>query len=396
MSVKSLKKSHLLENKIFNILSRIFKDKTPPFPLHEPCFKGNEINYLTNCIDTNYVSSIGNYVNQFENKLAEYTGAKHAIVLMNGTNSIQVSLRLCDVLANDEILVPSLTFVGTVNAICYLGAIPHFVDCEDKTFGINTIELRNWLKYSCKITSEGCFNLKTRRRIKAILPVHVFGHPCDIEGLLSIAKDFKLKIIEDAAEALGSFYFGRHVGTFGNLGIISFNGNKIITTGGGGAIITNDSKLAKKAKHLITTAKKNHPWEFIHDDIGYNFRMPNLNAALGCAQLEQIDKFLKYKIKLYNMYKKEFKGCKDLKLIKQPRGCRSNYWLNTIILAKANKTKRDKILKKLNKAGYFIRPVWRPIHLQKPYLGFPKSPMVMTEDLSQRIINLPSSVGLLL
>ena len=260
-----------------------------PHQLHEPLFLGNEIKYLKKTIKQNFVSTAGEYVNKFENKIKEYTKAKFAIAVVNGTQAIYISLLACGVKQNEEVLVPTLTFAGTVNAISYLGAEPHFVDSEIKNFGIDCLKLENYLKKITKFKGNKSINKRTGRIIKAIIPVHVFGHPCDIKGILKIAKKFNLVVVEDAAEALGSFYKKKHLGTFGHTGCISFNGNKIITTGGGGMVITNKKKLAKKIRHLTTTAKKKHKWEYIHDEVGYNFRMPNLNAALGLAQIEKIN-----------------------------------------------------------------------------------------------------------
>ena len=257
-------------------------------PLHEPCFSGNESKYLQECIDSTFVSSVGKFVNRFEKEIADYTRAKYAVAVVNGTAALHVTLLLAGVESGDEVLVPALSFVATANAIRYCGAVPHFVDSEERTLGMDPEALRNYLQSSSEQRDGICVNRNTGCPIRAIIPVHIFGQPCDLDGLLAIASDFNLALIEDAAESLGSTYQGQNTGTFGLLGTLSFNGNKTITTGGGGAILTDDPKLAKRAKHLTTTAKLPHRWEYLHDEVGYNYRMPNLNAALGCAQLEQL------------------------------------------------------------------------------------------------------------
>jgi perosamine synthetase len=381
-----------LEQKIVNILQTTLKNEK--HFLHEPRFQGREHQYLKECIDSTYVSSAGSFVDRFENELADYTGARRAIVVVNGTAALHMALKLAGVKEGDEVLLPALTFVATANAVHYLGATAHFVDSEEQTLGLDAIALRSWLKHCAEVTTDGCRNRLTGKRIKALLPMHTYGHPCDIEGLLSIANDYKLVFIEDAAESLGSFYQGRHTGTFGKFGALSFNGNKIITTGGGGAILTDDIQLADRAKHITTTAKLPHRWEYVHDEIGYNFRMPNLNAALGCAQLEQLNNFLLSKRKLYNIYKEAFKCINQLKLFQEPKKCESNYWLQTIILDKAMINQRDIILGATNNANFMTRPAWKPIHQLEPYKNNPRSPLPIAESLAQRIINLPSSAGI--
>ena len=381
------------EKKILDILKNTLGNRR--CGLHEPIFAGNEKDYLNDCINSTFVSSVGKYVDKFEKELAIYTGAKRAIAVSNGTSALQISLKLAGVDEGDEVLVPSLTFVGTVNAILYSGAIPHFIDSEKETLGADPKSLISWLKKSTEQTSQGCINRKTRRRIKGLVPVHIFGHPCKLDDLLSIANDHNLAVVEDAAEGLGSFYYGKHVGTFGKLGILSFNGNKIITTGGGGAILTNDDVLADQAKHLTTTAKVPHKWKYVHDRVGYNFRMPNLNAALGLAQLEQLDTFILSKRKLYEVYEKEFKKVKDIKLIKEPKGCKSNYWLQTILLNQSIFDKQDIILESINNHNFMVRPSWTLIHKLLPYKKFPRAPIKTSLFLEKGIINLPSSAGLI-
>lgn len=364
-------------------------------PLHEPRLAGNEQRYVQECIASTYVSSVGAYVERFEKELAAYTGARRAVAVVNGTAALQVSLRLAGVRANDEVIVPALSFVATANAVHYLGAIPHFVDVQTSTLGLDPLALREWLQVTAEPTGDGYRNRHTGRHLRAMVPMHTFGHPCDMDGLLAVAHDFRLALVEDAAESLGSFYQGQHTGTFGLLGTLSFNGNKIVTTGGGGAILTNDEHLADYAKHLTTTAKQPHRWDYVHDEIGYNFRMPNLNAALGCAQLEQLTDFLTAKRRLYTSYEEAFSGIKDISLMKEPSGCESNYWLQTLILAENVAGKRDELLQATNDAGLMTRPAWLLMHQLEPYKTCPRAPLSISESLVKRLINLPSSAGLI-
>ncbi len=364
--------------------------------LHEPLFSGKEVNYLKNTINENFVSSSGKYVNKFEEKVKKYTKAKFAVAVVNGTQAIYISLKVCGIKHDEEVLVPALTFVGTVNAISYLGAEPHFVDSEIKNFGINCSKLENYLDKIVKFKGKKSINKLTGKVIKAIIPVHVFGHSCNIEGIIKIAKKFNLIVIEDAAEALGSFYKQKHLGTFGHIGCISFNGNKIITTGGGGMVITNKKKLAKKIKHLTTTAKLKHRWDYIHDEVGYNFRMPNLNAALGIAQIEKIRTFVKAKRSLFKKYHNVFKKIKEVSLYKEGKNSKSNYWLQTLILKKNNINLRNKILKKSHEKSIYIRPSWKLISKLKPYKKKQKMNLSGAFEIYNRAINLPSSQSLVL
>lgn len=362
--------------------------------LHEPLFNGNEREYLTECIDSSYVSSVGKFVDRFERELADFTGAGRAVAVVNGTAALQVALQLAGVEAGDEVLVPALTFVATANAVHYLGATPHFVGSSPETLGLDPNALKDWLKHIGERTLEGTRNRETGRRIRAMVPVHTFGHPCDIDGLLALAQDYQLQLVEDAAESLGSYYHGRHTGTFGLLGTLSFNGNKTITTGGGGAILTNDERLADHAKHLTTTAKKPHRWEYVHDEVGYNFRMPNLNAALGCAQLEQLPDFLASKRRLTEKYLQAFSDLPQIRFMTEPAGCQSNYWLQTLILDEAIADQRDAILEATNDAGLMTRPAWKLMHHLPAYQQCPRAPLPFAESLARRIINIPSSAGL--
>jgi aminotransferase in exopolysaccharide biosynthesis len=361
--------------------------------LHEPYFCGNEWNYVKKTLDENYVSSIGSFVNKFEDQIKKFTKSKYAIPVVNGTEALHLSLVACGVKINDEVLVPTITFVGTANAIIYSGATPHFVDSEFETLGIDPLKLEKYLKKITVKKGKFYFNKKTKRKIKAIIPVHVFGNICQIDKILKIAKKYNLIVIEDAAEALGSFFKNRHAGTFGLVGCFSFNGNKIMTTGGGGAIITNNKLLAKKIKHLSTTAKINHRWEYIHDEVGYNFRMPNLNAALGSAQIENLNRFLRSKRKLFLRYAKEFSKVSNIRLIENPEFSKSNNWLNTIFIKDSSIKKRNKVLSLAKKNRIFLRPVWKPLHALKHLNKMPRMNLDGAIKIYKSCINLPSSAS---
>ncbi len=362
-----------------------------PVALHEPSFDGNEWIYLKECLDSNYVSSVGKFVDLFELSLANYTGAKYAISVVSGTAALQIALKLAGVNSGEEVLLPALTFVATANAISYLGAIPHFVDSEDSTLGIDVVKLREYLSANTEEQSGLCINKSTKRVIRALVPMHTFGHPSDLEQLLSIARDFNLVLVEDAAESLGSFYKGQHTGTFGLLGTLSFNGNKTITTGGGGAILTNDETLARRAKHLTTTAKISHKWEFDHDEIGYNYRMPNINAALGCAQMEKLPEKIKSKRELFKRYKEEFNLISGALIFEEHSNCQSNYWLQTLFLEEDNVDLRDSILEASNKEGLMTRPAWKLMSNLAPYRNSPAMSLESANSLYRRVVNLPSS-----
>ena len=362
--------------------------------LHEPSFNGNEWNYLKECLDSTFVSSVGSYVGRFENELAAFTSARHAVAVVNGTAALHLALQLAGVQEGDEVLLPSLTFIATANAVSYCRAVPHFIDSNEYTLGADPLALRSWLRATCEIRSGLCVNKLSGRVIRALVPMHVFGHPVDIEGLLAVARDFHLALVEDAAESLGSYRDGRHTGTAGLLGVLSFNGNKTITTGGGGAILTNNAELAKAAKHLSTTAKMPHAWEYSHDAIGYNYRMPNLNAALGCAQLEQLPALLAQKRNLFERYRSAFGKMDGVKLFQEPSNCHSNYWLQTLVLDSAQAAQRDNILQATNAAGLMTRPVWTLTHQQLPYRHCPAMPLPVAASLAQRLINIPSSAFL--
>ncbi len=365
-----------------------------PVALHEPRFAGNEWEYLKRCLDSTYVSSVGPFVDRFESDLAIYTGAKYAVAVVNGTAALHVALRLAGVHPGDEVLVPTLTFVATANAIVYCGATPHFVDSEERTLGLAPQALREYLQRITDIRNGQCVNRATGCVIRALVPMHTFGHPVDIEVLSAVARDFRLALVEDAAEALGSTVHNRHAGTFGLMGILSFNGNKIITTGGGGAILTNDPELARRAKHLTTTAKVPHPWTYQHDEIGYNYRLPNINAALGCAQLEQLSDLMADKRRIFGRYQTAFKDVPFVRIVAEPEGCRSNYWLQALLLDDSAAGQRDAILTATNDAGLMTRPLWTLMHRLPHYRECPAMDVPVAESLERRLINLPSSAQL--
>lgn len=365
-----------------------------PVALHEPSFTGNEWLYLKDCLDSTFVSSVGKYVDRFEVELATFTGARHAVAVVNGTAALHIALKLAGVQADEEVLIPALTFVATANAVTYCGATPHFVDSESRTLGVDAAKLRDYLAGHTEQRANQCVNRATGRIIRALVPMHTFGHPVDLDGLLAVAHDFNLALVEDAAESLGSYYHGQHTGTFGLMGALSFNGNKTITTGGGGAILTNNAETARYAKHLTTTAKLPHVWEYRHDEIGYNYRMPNLNAALGCAQLEQLPTMLAAKRRLFQCYQQAFAPVAGVKLVAEPEQCQSNYWLQALLLDAEQADQRDPILKATNDAGVMTRPVWILLNELAPFKDCPSMDLKGAQFLSQCLINIPSSSAL--
>lgn len=365
-----------------------------PVVLHEPCFNGNEWIYLKECLDSTFVSSVGKFVDRFEADLAAYTGARHAVALVNGTAALHVALILAGVRPGDEVLLPALTFVATANAVVYCGGTPHFVESAEDTLGVDPRALRDYLSQVTELRGGQCVNRATGRVIRALVPMHTFGHPVQIEGVMALAHDFRLALVEDAAESLGSTVGGRHTGTFGLMGTLSFNGNKTITTGGGGAILTNDAALARHAKHLTTTAKVPHRWAYLHDEVGFNYRLPNLNAALGCAQLEQLPAFIAAKRRLYARYKVAMAGLPAVRLFAEPQGCTSNYWLQTLLLDKAFADRRDDVLAATNDAGLMTRPAWTLMHHLPVYQTCPRMDLLIAESLERRLVNLPSSASL--
>jgi perosamine synthetase len=376
-------------------LRTVLGDRKVAVGLHEPQFAGNEWQYVKECIDTGWVSSAGKYVDEFECRLAAYTGTAHAVAVANGTAALQVALTLAGVRRGDEVLVPALSFVATANAVAHCGGIPHFVDSAPDTLGLDPVALHEYLLGIAEAVGAGWRNRVTGRRIAAVVPMHTFGHPTDIEGLLDVAGRYALPVVEDAAESLGSTRGGRHTGSFGLLGVLSFNGNKIVTTGGGGAILTNDAALAQHAKKLTTTAKLPHAWEFFHDEVAWNYRLPNLNAALGCAQLERLAHMLDSKRRLAACYQAVFNGIEGLSFVTEPAGCRSNYWLNAVRLATPARATRDELLAIANDAGYQCRPVWTLLSKLPMYADCPRASLPVAENLEYALINVPSSAGLL-
>jgi len=366
-----------------------------PKVLHEPTFVGNEWEYIKECLDSTFVSSVGKFVDQFEHNLSQYTGAHFAVATVNGTSALHIALKLAGVMQDDEVLIPALTFVATANAVAYCDALPHFVDSDESTLGIDVAKLRTYLQQHTRNIDGLCINTLSGRIIRAAVPMHTYGHPVDMDSLLDLASEFNIVLVEDAAESLGSTYKGKHTGTLGKLGVLSFNGNKTITTGGGGAILTNDSKLARRAKHLTTTAKLPHAWEYRHDEVGYNYRMPNINAALGCAQLEQLPQLLKSKKNLFLRYQDAFNKVDGLRLMSEPNECSSNYWLQSIILNADNSVYRDTILAATNNAGYMTRPTWVLMNELTQFSKMLSMDLSGAQSLSERLINIPSSSNLI-
>lgn len=379
-------------NHIIKLFDKIFPDKSLGMGLHQPLFHGNEWKYVKECLDTGWVSSVGKYVDKFEQDLAKFTGAKHAIVTCNGTAALHMCFILAGIQPNDEVLVPTLTFVATCNAIKYCDATPHFVDSNESNLGVDADKLEKYLEQIVEIKNKACYNKKTGKPIRALCVMHVFGHPVDLDILQQICDKFYLTLIEDAAEALGSCYKGNHVGHYGLVGALSFNGNKTMTTGGGGAILTDNDEVASCAKHLTTTAKTPHPWLYQYDEVGYNYRMPNINAALGCAQLEQIPHFLEAKRNLAANYSEAFNNNTEIKFLIEPDYAKSNYWLNAIILDKQYANQRDCLLENFNNHGFGVRPIWELMHTLPMYRDCPKMDLTIAESLASRTINIPSSV----
>jgi aminotransferase in exopolysaccharide biosynthesis len=358
-------------------------------PLHAPVFSGHEQQYVVDTIDSTFVSSVGAYVDRFEGDMAAYTASPRAVATVNGTAALHIALKLVGVGAGDLVITQPLTFVATCNAIAYCGAEPVFVDVDRDTLGLSPRALDEWLQNNAQVGDDGvCRTRADGRAVRACLPMHTFGHPADLDGLLEVCGHWQLALVEDAAESLGSLYKGRHTGTFGRLGTLSFNGNKIITTGGGGMILT-DETLGARAKHLTTTAKRPHPYEYVHDEVGYNYRLPNLNAALGCAQLEQLEAFVTSKRELAALYASLFSGS-DLQFITEPEGCRSNYWLNAVVCD--SREQRDALLKSTNDASVMTRPIWALMNRLPSFVACRQGPLPNAEWLEARVVNLPSSV----
>jgi perosamine synthetase len=358
-------------------------------PLHEPRFLGNEKKYVLETIDNNFVSSVGAGVNQFETKLAAYCGAKYAVATISGTAALHIALLLAGVKPGEEVITQAVSFVATANAIVYCGAQPIFIDVDDFSYGMSATSLADFLKVNIHCRNDGVWNKLTGKRIAACLPMHSFGHPCQIDEIGEICQEYGIPLVEDAAEALGSTFMGKHCGTFGLLGAISFNGNKIMTTGGGGMILTDDAKLAEQARHITTTAKLTHSWQFVHDQVGFNYRLPNLNAALGLAQLESLPFFVQRKRELAEKYKAWAKET-NVKLLVEPQGADSNYWLNGILLN--NATEREKFLSDSKERGIMTRPLWELLSELPMYRHCQTDALLNSKWLQERLVNIPSSV----
>ena len=376
---------------IVQFIRTTFNEPKEVIPLHAPSFIGNEKEYLFECIDSNYVSSIGSFVDRFEEMVAAYTGAKKAVACVNGTSALHLALMLVSVENNDEVITQPLTFIATANVISYCNAHPVFIDVDRDTMGLSPHKMREWLLHNADIRNNECFNKTTNRRIKACVPMHTFGHPVHLDELVQLCNEYHIELVEDAAESLGSFYKGKHTGTFGKIGVLSFNGNKIITTGGGGMLLFNDETLAEHAKHLTTQAKVPHRFEFMHDEIGYNYRMPNINAALGCAQMEQLANFLINKRDLAQKYMEFFKDNEEL-FFAAPKNCSSNYWLNVILLK--NRKDRDEFLTYTNDSGVMTRPAWQLMNQLPMFKNCQRGDVSNAEYFEERVVNLPSSVRL--
>lgn len=361
-------------------------------PLHAPLFIGNEKKYLNECIDTTFVSSVGKFVDRFEEEMAAYTGAKKAVVCVSGTNALHMAMMLVGVERDDEVLTQALTFIATCNAISYIGAHPVFIDVDMETLGLSPKAVKAWLEKNAELKNGVCYNKKTGRRVKACIPMHTFGHPVKIDELVQICNEWHLELVEDAAESIGSLYKGQHTGTFGKVGAISFNGNKTITTGGGGMLLFQDEELGKLAKHLTTQAKVPHRWAFVHDHIGYNYRMPNINAALGCAQLENLDRYVENKRETAQIYADFFKNIPDITFFTEPENSRSNYWLNVVMLK--DKAAQQEFLEYTNDHGVMTRPVWELMNRLEMFKQCETDGLKNTEWLADRIVNIPSSVRL--
>jgi aminotransferase in exopolysaccharide biosynthesis len=357
-------------------------------PLHAPVFAGREQEYVNDTIASTFVSSVGAYVDRFERDMATYTGSPRAVATVNGTSALHIALRLAGVEPGELVITQPLTFVATCNAIAYCSAEPLFIDVDRDTLGLSPSALEAWLVDNACLGDDGLCRTSNGQVIRACVPMHTFGHPADLDGLLKVCRRWHLVLVEDAAESLGSFYKGRHTGTFGELGTLSFNGNKIMTTGGGGMILAGEV-LGARAKHLTTTAKQAHPYEYVHDEVGYNYRLPNLNAALGCAQLEQLEAFIASKRQLAARYAEYLKGG-DLQFVSEPPDCRSNYWLNAVICA--DREQRDALLAATNNAGVMTRPIWALMNRLPIYAHCRKGELVNAEWLEERVVNLPSSV----
>ena len=383
-----------LEQRIVDAVAAAIGPAIEPVLLHRPTFPPTAWLYVKECLDTGWVSTAGSYVTKFEQLLAQTTGCKRAVATVNGTAALEICMRLAGVQGNDEVICPSLSFVATANAISHCNATPHFIDVSMDRLSICPQKLEDRLKQVATLGTDGTHNRETGARIAAVCVMHCFGHPADLDSIVDICGRYELPIIEDAAESLGSYYKSKHTGRFGKLSAVSFNGNKILTTGGGGAILTDDDELADRAKHLTTTAKVPHPWEFHHDEIGWNYRLPNINAALGVSQLEILPELLRAKRSVAEQYQQAFAGVDGVSIVREPADSQSNYWLNAILLDDQNASMQTSVLRTLNEAGYQSRPIWEPMHLLPMYVDCPRGPMCNTERIKARLINVPSSADL--
>lgn len=377
--------------RIIDALRSVLPSGDGPYELHEPWFGGNEWDYVKECLDTGWVSSVGKFVDRFEQDLAEYTGVRRAVAVVNGTAALHVCLLLAGVAPGDEVMVPALTFVASANAVRYCDAVPHFIDSEEATLGVDPGKLDAYLRDIGNVKQEGCFNRLTGRRIKAVVPMHTFGHPVELDQLADVCCRHRVELVEDAAESMGSFYKGRHTGNWGRTAALSFNGNKTITTGGGGAILTNDEQIGKHAKHLTTTARLPHKWTIAHDEVGFNYRLPNINAALGCAQLEKLPFFIERKRALADGYRNAFEPLSGVSFVSEPMNARSNYWLNALLLDEDCASDRDRLLELTNEVGIKTRPSWTLMHKLRMYRECPRMDLSCAESLESRLVNIPSS-----
>lgn len=377
---------------ILSFIKQNQKGEKGIIPLHTPFFGGNEKKYLLDCIDSTYVSSVGGYVNTFEQKIAEFTGAKHAIATVNGTAALHTALLLGGVRPGDEVITQAVSFVATSNAIAYCGAEPVFLDNDMQSLGLSPLALEEFLTENTEQRKDDFrYNKRTGKRISVCVPMHVFGHPSAIESIVSVCNKFNIRVVEDAAESLGSYVGEKHTGTFGRLGILSFNGNKIITTGGGGMVLTDDDQVAEAAKHLTTTAKVPHAWEYFHDMLGFNYRLPNINAALGCAQLEKLPELLEQKRILADRYRRFFES-REVAFVDASFGCLSNYWLNAISFNDLEQ--RDRFLEYSNANGVMSRPIWNLLPELPMYKNCQTGSLKSARWLWERVVNIPSSVRL--
>ena len=360
-------------------------------PLHEPLFGEGELATVTETLESTMVSSVGPQITEFEDQVKKFTGAAFAVATVNGTAALQIALEASGLRRGDEVLIPSLTFAATASAVVHAGGIPVFIDSDPERVGLDPSSLRSWLQANAVTSAGKTINNASGNSIHSVVPVHIFGHPVDINQVLEICNEFNILLIEDAAESLGSYFENRQTGTFGTAGIISFNGNKTITTGGGGMVLTNSEEVASRARHLITTAKVPHAWEYIHDAVGYNFRLPNLNAALGVAQMKNLESIVKMQRRLYEKYATELRDVSGVSLLSEPADSRSNFWLQAIVLDRGQEGSRDEILELFHSDGLKVRPAWRPLHMLEPYARYERTSMAGTEDVYARLVNLPSS-----